>query len=117
MSNQSDGKRNYTDPKQSGADSSIERVGDLTGEPPANYALNRDTTSKLANLLEDLKFPASKEDIKNHLNKKSPAMGNRINDVIEAIQNNLNDNTSYENVYSIELDAGLVEKKWYRKNL
>ncbi len=38
-------------------------------------------------------------------------MGNRINDVIEAIQNNLNDNTSYENVYSIELDAGLVEKK------
>ncbi len=111
MSEESNEKRNYTDPKQSDVDSTIERVGDITGEPPANYAVNRDIASKLANLLEDLKFPASKEDIKNHLNKKSPAMGNRINDVIEAIQNNLNDNTSYENVYSIELEAGLVEKK------
>lgn len=45
-------ERNYTDPKQSGANSTIERVGDLTGEPSANYALNRDTASKLANLLE-----------------------------------------------------------------
>ena len=104
-------ERNYTDPKQSGANSTIERVGDLTGEPSANYALNRDTASKSANLLEDLNFPATKEEIKNHLNKKSPAMGNRINDALEAVQNNLKDNTSYENVYSIELEAGLVKKK------
>ncbi|HXT83112.1 MAG TPA: hypothetical protein VN704_02095, partial [Verrucomicrobiae bacterium] len=59
----------------------------------------------------DLEFPTTKEEIKNHLNKKSPAMGNRINDVLEAIQNNLDDNISYENVYSIELETGLVKKK------
>ncbi len=61
--------------------------------------------------LKILEFPTTKEEIKNHLNKKSPAMGNRINDALEAVQNNLKDNTSYENVYSIELEAGLVKKK------
>ena len=33
----------------------------------------------MANLLEGLQFPATKEDIKNHLNRKSPSMGNRVN--------------------------------------
>jgi hypothetical protein len=38
-------------------------------------------------------------------------MGNRINDVFEAVQNNLEDGVSYNNVYDVELAAGLVEKK------
>jgi|SRR6187200_1762232 hypothetical protein len=110
MSNVSN-DRNYTDTTQSGIDAKAERVGDLRGEPPTNQATNRETASKMANLLEGLQFPATKEDIRNHLNRKSPSMGNRINDVIEAIQNNLEDGVRYNNVYDVELAIGLVQKK------
>ena len=63
--------------------------------------------SKLANLL-GISFPANKEKIKDHLNRLSPSMGNRINDVLEAIQNNLNENVEYNTNYKIEKAAGLV---------
>jgi len=43
--------KNYTDPSQSGVDSSVKRAGDLTNEPPVNEATNKTTASKLANLL------------------------------------------------------------------
>jgi hypothetical protein len=106
--------KNYTDNNNSGIDnnSSISRVGDITGEPPTNQPTDRDKAAKMANLLEGLQFPATKEDIKNHLNRKSPAMGNRINDIFEAIWNNLpdNDKVSYNSVYEVEKAAGLVEK-------
>jgi hypothetical protein len=102
--------RNYTDPNNSGIDTTSGRVGDMTGEPPTNKAIDRDKAAKMANLLEDLKFPASKEDIKNHINRKSPAMGNRINDVFEAIWNDLRDNVTYKSAYEVEKAVGLVEK-------
>jgi hypothetical protein len=100
---------NYTD--HSKTESSVERAGDISGEPPTNEATNRDVASKLANLLEGLTFPASKDEIKDYLNRKSPAMGNRINDVLEAIQNNLEDGASYDSVYEIEMASGLVKRK------
>jgi hypothetical protein len=99
--------RNYTDNTQSGVDAKAERVGD----PATNEPVNRDKSAKMANLLEGLEFPATKEDIKNHINSKSPTMGNRNNDVLEAIQNNLEDGVKYNNVYDVELAAQLVEKK------
>ena len=102
--------RNYTDSSNSGIDTTISRAGDLTGEPPTNKAVDRDKAAKMANLLEDLKFPATKEDIKNHLNRKSPAMGNRINDIFEAVWNNLRDDITYTSSYEVEKAAGLVEK-------
>jgi hypothetical protein len=100
---------NYTD--RSKTESSVERAGDISGEPPTNETINRDVASKLANLLEGLTFPASKDEIKDYLNRKSPAMGNRINDVLEAIQNNLEDGASYDSVYEIEMASGLVKRK------
>ncbi|MFL6372314.1 MAG: hypothetical protein ACJ70P_04190 [Nitrososphaera sp.] len=105
--------RNYTDNNNSGIDSTSGRAGDVTGgEPPTNQATDRDKAAKMANLLEGLQFPATKEDIKNHINRKSPAMGNRINDIFEAIWNNLpdNNNVSYNSAYEVEKAAGLVEK-------
>lgn len=102
--------RNYTDSSNSGIDTTISRAGDLTGEPPTNKAVDRDKAAKMANLLEDLKFPATKEDIKNHINRKSPAMGNRINDIFEAVWNNLRDDMTYTSSYEVEKAAGLVEK-------
>src|SRR3954464_4880819 len=104
--------RNYTDNNNSGIDSTSGRAGDVTGgEPPTNQATDRDKAAKMANLLEGLQFPATKEDIKNHINRKSPAMGNRVNDVFEAVYNRLEDGIRYENVYAVEQAAGLVEKK------
>lgn len=103
--------RNYTDSNESGASSTLERAGDLTGEAPSNEATNTKTASKMANLLEGLQFPATKEDIRNHINRKSPAMGNRINDVFEAVQNNLEDGVRYNSAYDVEMAAGLVQKK------
>ncbi|WP_196817842.1 hypothetical protein [Candidatus Nitrosocosmicus oleophilus] len=44
------------------------------------------------------------------MNKKSPAMGNRISDVLETIQNNLNQKSEYQDVYDIALATGLVKK-------
>jgi hypothetical protein len=37
-------------------------------------------------------------------------MGNRINDVLEAIQNNLDDGREYGSTYDVEVAAGLVKK-------
>jgi hypothetical protein len=90
--------------------STTERVGDISGEAPTNDVTDRNVASKLANLLKGLTFPASKEEIRNHLNRKSPSMGNRINDVFEAVQNNLEDGIRYNSVYEIERAAGLVKK-------
>lgn len=103
--------RNYTDNRQSGVDATVERVGDIKAEPPTNKATDRNTASKMANLLEGLEFPATKENIKSHLNKKSPTMGNRINDVFEAVQNNLEDGVKYYSTYAVEVASRLVEKK------
>jgi hypothetical protein len=101
---------NYTNVEQSGADAEAERVGDVTGKSPTNKATDRDVAAKMANLLEGLKFPATKEEIRNHLNRKSPTMGNRINDALEAIENNLDNRTKYDNAYDVELAAGLVKR-------
>ena len=38
-------------------------------------------------------------------------MGNRINDALEAVQNNLEDGINYNSVYEIEQSTGLVERK------
>ena len=38
-------------------------------------------------------------------------MGNRISDVLETIQNNLNQKSEYQDVYDIGLATGLVKKK------
>ena len=99
---------NYTNPDQSNIGARTERVGDITGEPPTNKAADKDKASKMANLLEGLQFPATKEEIKAHLNMKSPSMGNRINDVLEAVENNLDEEKRYDSAYDVEIAAGLV---------
>jgi hypothetical protein len=103
--------RNYTDVEQSGIDSKAERMGDITGEPPTNEARDQDKASKLANLLEGLGFPATKGEIRNYLNARSPSMANRINDIVEAIENNLDESREYDSVYDVEVASGLVKKR------
>lgn len=83
-----------------------DRLGDITSEPAETEALNRDMAANLANLLEDLKFPASKEQIRNHVNGKPPSML-KHSDILGML-NNLKDNVSYKSAYEVEKDAGLV---------
>jgi hypothetical protein len=94
----------------------IERVGDITGEPPTNITTDKQIASKMANLLEGLEFPVTKEEIKDHINKKkrkSKVMKNNriiVDTVLQAIQNNLQEGIQYNNVYEIEKAAKLVRK-------
>ena len=98
---------NFTEKKYNSA----YRKGDVTGEPADNIATDLKKAAKLATLLNGISFPTNKEKIKDHLNKLSPSMGNRINDVLEAIQNNLDDNVDYNSTYEIEKAANLVERQ------
>jgi hypothetical protein len=87
------------------------RIEDIDRKSVENSPTDLKKASKLANLLEGISFPANKEKIKDHLNRLSPSMGNRINDVLEAIQNNLDENVEYNTTYEIEKAAGLVKEQ------
>jgi len=90
------------------SENDISRIEDNDRKSAENSPTDIKNASKLANLLEGISFPANKEKIKDHLNRLSPSMGNRINDVLEAIQNNLDENVEYKTTYEIEKAAGLV---------
>jgi hypothetical protein len=81
----------------------------LTNEPAENQTKYKKLASKLANLLKGLEILASKKNILDHINRKSPLMGNKTNDVFENISNNLKEVINYENVYEIGLDAQIVK--------
>ncbi len=85
-----------------------ERVGDITDQPADVEALNREKAADLANVLEDLKFPATKEEIRNYVNAKPPS-GSKKADIMQCVDS-LQDNTAYNNVHEIEKDAGLVRR-------
>jgi hypothetical protein len=89
----------------------VSRLGDIHGKSAENFPIDMKKASKLANLLEGISFPANKEKIKDHLNRLSPSMGNRVNDVLEAIQNNLDENVEFNSTYEIEKAAGLVREQ------
>ncbi len=86
----------------------VYRIEDNDRKSAENSPTDIKKASKLANLLEGISFPANKEKIKDHLNRLSPSIGNKINDVLEAIQNNLDENVEYKTTYEIEKAAGLV---------
>src|ERR671910_1543627 len=95
---------NFTEKSENG----ISRIADIERKLAENFLTDIKKASKLANLLEGISFPVNKKKIKDHLNRLSPSMGNRINDVLEAIQNNLDENVEYNTTYKIEKAAGLV---------
>ncbi len=68
----------------------------LTNEPAENQTKYKKLASKLANLLNGLEILASKKNILDHINRKSPLMGNKTNDVFESIYYNLKEVINYE---------------------
>jgi hypothetical protein len=103
--------RNCMDIEQSGIDSAAERVGEIALEPPTNEAVDHNKAAKMANLLEGLEFPATKEKIMIHLNARSFDIGDRINQLVKAIENILDNHREYRNAYDVEVAAGHVIKR------
>jgi hypothetical protein len=95
------------------AGSSVERVGDTTGEPATNEAVDIDEASKIASLLQGLTFPATKGQIKEYItdNKVISVSNESVRDISQFIENNLPGGKEYSSVYEIEKSLGLVVKK------
>ena len=101
-----------------GSHRSVGRVGDITQEPATNEAVNTSEASKIANLLQGLTFPATKEQIKNYIaDGKSITISSKSAKITsQFIEDNLQDGKKYNNTYEIERALGLVIKKDVNKN-
>jgi hypothetical protein len=82
-----------------------ERVGDVTGQSLDTEALDREKASDFANVLKDMRFPATKEEIQQHVNAKSSELN--IGDLAGRVTS-LRDGVSYASVHEVEKDVGLV---------
>lgn len=93
-------------------DRSIGGAGDATQEPTTSKAIDSNEASKIANMLEGLRFPATKEQIRKYV-----AEGRAIALSVENarstsryIDDNLQDGRKYNNTYEIERALGLVKR-------
>jgi hypothetical protein len=98
--------------------SSVQRVGDITGEPATNEAVDTDEASKIASLLQGITFPATKDQIKEYIadSKSISASSENVGNMLQTIENNLPEEREYNSVYEIENSLGLVVKKKEGKN-
>jgi hypothetical protein len=94
-------------------DNSVGRAGENTQEPAANKAIDASEASKIANILEGLRFPATKEQIIKHIaDGKSIALSvENARNTSKYIDDNLKDRKKYNNTYEIERALGLVVKR------
>jgi hypothetical protein len=101
-----------------GSHRSVGRVGDITQEPATNEAVNTSEASKIANLLQGLTFPATKEQIKNYIaDGKSITISSKSAKITsQFIEDNLQDGKKYNSTYEIERALGLVIKKDVNKD-
>ena len=101
-----------------GSHRSARRVGDITQEPATNEAVNTSEASKIANLLQGLTFPATKEQIKNYIaDGKSITISSKSAKITsQFIEDNLQDGKKYNSTYEIERGLGLVVKKDVNKD-
>jgi len=96
-----------------GSHRSVGRVGDLTQERATNEAVNTNEASKIANLLQGLAFPATKEQIKNYITdgKSITISGESARITSQYIEDNLQDGKKYNSTYEIERALGLIVKR------
>jgi hypothetical protein len=92
------------------ADASVEYVGDITPEPVTNEAVDTNEASKIANLLQGLRFPATKEQIKEYIadGKSITISDENARNTSQYIEESLQDGIRYNNTYEIEKALGLV---------
>ena len=94
-------------------DNSAGREGENTQEPAANKAIDANEASKIANILEGLRFPATKEQIIKYIaDGKSIALSvENARNTSKYIDDNLKDGKKYNNTYEVERALGLVVKR------
>jgi hypothetical protein len=100
------------------ADISIGPVGEVTQEPGTNKAIDRNEASKIANLLEGLRFPATKEQIKKYIEggKSITISAENARDTSQSIEDNLKAGKKYNSTYEIEKALSLVAKEYNNEN-
>lgn len=94
-------------------DRSIGGAGDATQEPTTSKAIDSNEASKIANMLEGLRFPATKEQIRKYVAEGiaiALSVANARN-TSRYIDDNLQDGRKYNNTYEIERALGLVVKR------
>jgi hypothetical protein len=102
---------NYdSESEKQNADVSVERVGDITQEPATNEAVDTNEASKIANLLQGLRFPATKEQIKEYIadGKSITISDENARNTSQDIEESLQDGKRYNSTYEIEKALGLV---------
>jgi hypothetical protein len=102
---------NYdSESEKQNADVSVERVGDITQEPATNEAVDTNEASKIANLLQGLRFPATKEQIKEYIadGKSITISDENAKNTSQRIEESLLDGKRYNSTYEIEKALGLV---------
>lgn len=102
---------NYdSESEKQNADVSVERVGDITQEPATNEAVDINEASKIANLLQGLRFPATKEQIKEYIadGKSITISDENARNTSQYIEESLQDGKRYNSTYDIEKALGLV---------
>lgn len=102
---------NYdSESEKQNADVSVKRVGDITQEPATNEAVDTNEASKIANLLQGLRFPATKEQIKEYIadGKSITISDENARDTSQYIEESLQDGKRYNSTYEIEKALGLV---------
>jgi hypothetical protein len=94
-------------------DRSISGAGDATQEPTTSKAIDSNEASKIANMLEGLRFPATKEQIRKYVAEGrgiALSVANAGN-TSRYIDDNLQGGRKYNNTYEIERALGLVVKR------
>jgi hypothetical protein len=102
---------NYdSESEKQNADASVERICDITPEPVTNEAVDTNEASKIANLLQGLRFPATKEQIKEYIadGKSITISDENARNTSQYIEESLQDGKRYNNTYEIEKALGLV---------
>jgi hypothetical protein len=102
---------NYdSESEKQNADASVERICDITPEPVTNEAVDTNEASKIANLLQGLRFPATKEQIKEYIadGKSITISDENARDTSQYIEESLQDGKRYNSTFEIEKALGLV---------
>jgi hypothetical protein len=102
---------NYdSESEKQNADASVERICDITPEPVTNEAVDTNEASKIANLLQGLRFPATKEQIKEYIadGKSITISDENAKNTSQRIEESLLDGKRYNSTYEIEKALGLV---------
>ena len=102
---------NYdSESEKQNADASVERICDITPEPVTNEAVDTNEASKIANLLQGLRFPATKEQIKEYIadGKSITISDENARNTSQYIEESLQDGKRYNSTYDIEKALGLV---------